>query len=86
MTPEQFQFALQKVYALEGQLAATQIAVRTLLLTHPDREAAIQATSQELDRWATAYLYSQATEATVEGFANARKKLFPSGADLERYP
>lgn len=83
---KQIQYLLEKIRNIEGQLAASQIAVRALLLTHPDRIAATETMTRELDRWATAYTYSQAADVTIDGFAAARKKLFPSAADQERYP
>jgi hypothetical protein len=79
MTDDQFK-------ALQGQLLATQIAIRTMILTDPDRVTIANAISDELDRWANAGLYSTASEATLQGFAQARGRIFPSADDLLRVP
>lgn len=71
---------------LKSQLVAAQLAIRTLLLTHPDRDAAIATMSTELERWAGHGLNTLLPDSSLEAFERAIGMLLPCAADLQRVP
>ncbi|OXS92652.1 MULTISPECIES: hypothetical protein [Pandoraea] len=73
---------LQKLLHLEGQLLATQAAVRALILASNDKYAAMKIVALELDKLTAAALPSTVPEEFVSGIEAARPLLFPSKSDL----
>lgn len=76
----------KKVIDLQSDILAMQIVIRSLLLSHPDREHAIELTNAELLRWEGSGLHTDLPDSTIGGFARIRTRVFPSHEDLQRYP
>lgn len=74
------------VLQLQSELLATQLTVRSLLLTHPDRDHAIETATTELLRWESDFLHSDLPDSATAGFDRARGRVFPSERDLQRLP
>lgn len=83
---KQMQFLTNKVLELQSELLGTQIVIRSLLLTHHDRNRAIETATEELLRWEAAGLNSDAPDSALAGFDKARGHVFPSASDLQRFP
>lgn len=76
----------KKVVDLQSDILAMQIAIRSLILSHSNRNHAIELASAELLRWESSGLHTDLPDATIDGFARIRTRIFPSDADLQRYP
>jgi hypothetical protein len=74
-TQAQIDSLTNMLFETKGQLLAMGLAIRSLLLSHPDRERATEAMSRELSRWETSGLYSGAPDATVQGFGRAKSRV-----------
>ena len=83
---EQIQMLGKKFMEMQSELLATQIAIRSLLLTHPDRDHAIETATAELLRWEATGLNSDVPDEALAGFDRARGRVFPSEQDLQRIP
>ncbi len=75
---EQFQ-------ALKGELLATQIAIRALILANPDPGISMAGVVEELERWTAGALPRPVSEAFLSGMDRARNRLLPSSSDLARF-
>lgn len=91
MTDGLLQTLALKVQAMEellhkrdGQLLATQIAVRALLLQQPNREDAVTAIAAELTKWQAHALHASIPDAVVDGFQSGMKRVLPSDDDMDR--
>lgn len=70
---------------LAGQLLGTQIAIRALILMHPDPTAASRFVAQEMERWIAKALASAHTnDWQLQGISAATKAMIPSEEDLVR--
>ncbi|MBD8724676.1 hypothetical protein IFT43_15030 [Oxalobacteraceae sp. CFBP 13708] len=85
-TKEQVALLTENLIEANGHLLALGVAVRTLLLTHPNRDEAITSVTAELMRWEAFGLNSDAPDALLKGFDRARHTIFPTSGDLERVP
>ncbi len=70
----------------EGELLATQLAVRAMLLSHPEPDAAEQALTRKLEEFAATILASDSSDAFLHGFEVARRRVFPSAMDRQQSP
>ena len=68
---------------LQGQLLATQAALRAVLMAHPHPVQAIEAAHAEVEKMAALALGRALSDATVSGIEQARKVIFPSARDLQ---
>lgn len=66
-----------------GQLLATQIAIRALILHLGDEADGV--VQEELNRWYSSALQTGLSDKFVEGFEIAKTRLLPSDGDLQRY-
>ena len=76
------QALMREISSLKGELLATQVAIRGLLLAQPDPDAAIAAVTEQLERFAAFGLNSEVPDSVLDGFQKARSRLFPSARDL----
>lgn len=70
----------------KGQLIALGAAVRALLLSHPDRDAALETMTAELMRWEVSGLHSEVPDQLLKGFDRAKGTILPTDGDLVRVP
>lgn len=63
---------------MEGQLLATQAAIRALISTHPDRNKAALAVQRELEKLTAIGLGKTLSDSFLDGIAYARRMIFPS--------
>lgn len=85
-TQEQVAQLAKMVEEANGQLIAMGIAIRSLVLTHPDREYALSVLTSELLRWETSGLYRETPDTSLKGFGRAKKLILPTDGDLLRAP
>lgn len=74
----------RRVLKLEGQLLATQIALRGLIAAHPDPDQAIASVLATIERFAAAGLASEAPDLVLDGLDNIRGRVLPDDTDLTR--
>lgn len=73
------------VNAVRAELAATQVAMRALLLMQPDPDEARRLMTEHLERWiAHALASATADDVTIEAFARAKARLLPAAFDSSR--
>lgn len=71
------------VQGLEGRLLCMQIAIRALILLHPQPTVAAKAVDDEIELWFASALGSDRTSsALLAGMEKARAALKPSPRDL----
>jgi len=85
-TKEQLAAVSQQLTQSNGQLIALGAAIRALLLSHPNREYALDVVSAELMRWEAFGLNSQVPDSMLKGFERAKATLLPTAADLASIP
>ena len=76
---------ISKLDAIEGQLFATQAAIRALLISHPERIEAVAAVHFQLERLSALATARPTPEAFLDGIARARKNIFPNANDIARH-
>lgn len=67
---------------IEGELLATQVAIRGLILSHGEPHHALDCVTLQLERFVARALQGTTSDATIDGIARARKRLLPSAGDL----
>ena len=67
-----------EIAALEGQLMATQAAVRMLIAGHPESRAMARAVNTEVERLIAAALPTTNEEAFLDGVERARRNFLPT--------
>lgn len=67
---------------LAGELLATQIAVRILLLSSGRAEALAALIERKLDEWRDRLMFMPAPEDYLAGIEAAKKRLLPSDKDV----
>jgi hypothetical protein len=67
----------------QGELLATQAAVRALILKHDDVDAAIQAVALQIERVIAAGLPKAIDEPFLEGLQRAKGRVLPSRRDID---
>lgn len=60
-----------------GQLFATQVAIRVIVETHPDRDALAKVIDEEIENGISSFLPSSAPDDIVAGLQEAKKILLP---------
>jgi len=85
-TTAQLNALAQKLTESNGQVIALGAAIRALLLTHPNRDRALDVVSAELTRWEAFGLNSNVPDGVLTGFERAKHVLLPTDEDLERIP
>lgn len=63
---------------MEGQILATQAAIRALISTHPDRNKAALAVQRELEKLTAIGMGKTLSESFLEGISYARKCILPA--------
>lgn len=71
-----------KLDEIEGELFATQAAIRALLISHPARHEAVAAVHLQLEKLTAKAIARPTADAFLDGIARARKNIFPSASDL----
>lgn len=71
---------------IEGQLLATQAAIRGLINAHPDPRAALHAVQREIECAISVALPKDLPDAFVDGIQTAKGMLLPSSGDQARWP
>lgn len=69
---------------IKGQLKMTQVAIRTLLLTHPARDHALKTMADELERWEGAALNTLLPDGALKSLETAKFSILPTDEDLQR--
>lgn len=85
-TEEQLATLADMLLEANGQLAAMGVAIRALLLSHPDPETALAFMKNELLWWETSGVNKRVHEVSMHGFRRAKKALLPTDDDLHRAP
>lgn len=83
--PMNEEMLVAKLEQLQGELLATQMAIRGLLLAHPDRSIAITVALDQIDRLNAIANAKPISDSTLDGIARARKMIEPrlSAPDTE---
>ena len=68
---------------LKGQLLATQLAIRSLIMTQADPQATAAAVHANLERWLAHGHGTAVNDALLDGFEKAISRLLPSARDAE---
>ena len=71
-----------RIDMLQGQVMATQAAIRALIACHPDPEKAIATVCEHLDRFAGIALAGDWPDAMTNAIATAQHTLLPSDDEL----
>lgn len=71
-----------KLDRMEGELFATQAAIRALLISHPERSEAIAAVHLQLEKLTAIASARLIPDAFLDGIARARKNIFPNANDI----
>lgn len=82
---EEIAFA-NMLFTIRGELIATQAAVRGLLLSHPNPQAATATVVTQLEEHLSTMLHSGLPDKMVDGFQRARKTIFPTARNLGEAP
>lgn len=82
MNQAQEKFIIDKLRRLDGNVLATQAAIRALILRQADPDAATRAVTAQLERLVSVGLGKAISEETLEGIAEARSAIFPGPRDL----
>jgi hypothetical protein len=82
-TKEQIQFLASKLARTEGELWATQLALRALILSHGDVTAAMGAVALQIERAIASGLPAGIDDQFLEGLEYGRQKVLPSQRDLD---
>lgn len=72
----------KQIDSLKGELLATQIAIRALILANP--EVLLEAVAEEFERWAAVGLSHAIPDELLAGMERAKTRILPSAADLAR--
>lgn len=64
---------------MDGQLLATQAAIRALIERHPQPNDAALAVQREIERVISGALQKQVSDAFVDGLQTAKLSLLPAG-------
>lgn len=70
---------------IEGELWATQAAVRALIKLHPDMNAAALAVQREIETLIAHALPSEMPEDFLDGVREGKSKVLPSAKDVAEW-
>lgn len=73
-----------KMDKIEGELFATQAAIRALLISHPERNEAIAAVHLQLEKLTALATARPIPDAFLDGIARARRNIFPNANDAQQ--
>ncbi|CAM3348205.1 hypothetical protein [Polaromonas hydrogenivorans] len=73
-----------KLDEIEGELFATQAAIRALLISHPERSEAVAAVHLQLEKLTALATARPIPDAFLDGIARAKKKIFPNTNDAQQ--
>lgn len=77
----------EKLVQLEGQLLATQVAVRGLINAHPDPEAAEQAVQLQIERFVASGLATpDIGDRFLRAMEAAKRRVLPDDQDRSNWP
>jgi hypothetical protein len=71
-----------RIDMLQGQVMATQAAIRALIACHPEPEKAIATVCEHLDRFAGIALAGHWPDEMTNALATAQHRLIPSDDEL----
>ncbi len=82
-TDKQIAYLLGRLQRTEGELWATQLAARALILQQDDVAAAIDAVNYQIEGAIAAGLPKDIDETFLDGLERGKKRILPSKRDLD---
>jgi len=79
---KQIAYLVHRLQRAEGELLATQLAARALILEHDDVPAAIDAVNRQIEGAIAAGLPKEIDEAFLDGLERGKRRILPSKRDL----